>query len=161
MRINSCPVPYLYLSFSVISSDHPPSFLTLPPPLSALLPPTLHSLLPPLYCTCLSNASVISGVLFILHPHPSTHTNPPNCLSLSCLSLFFFFLFLCLSSLDRGVSQQRWLSILEKSLYHVEVSWCGLAWQGIAATLSHAYTLTQLHTHGTRRARRKYQVVFR
>lgn len=159
MRINSCPVPYLYLSFSVISSDRPPSFLTLPPSLSALLPPTLHSLLPPLYCTCLSNASVISGVLFILHPHPNTHYTPRQ-LSIAILpQSLFFLLFLCLSSLDRGVSQQRWLSILEKSLYHLEVSWCGLAWQGIAATLSDAYTLTQSHTQGE--TRQKYQVVFR
>lgn len=148
MRINSCPVPYLYLSFSVISSDRPPSFLTLPPSLSALLPPTLHSLLPPLYCTCLSNASVISGVLFILHPHP-------NCLSLSCLSLFFFFFFYaCLLLTEvyhsRGGSQS-WRShfIIWKS--------AGVAWHGrglqphcLMHTHSHSCTHRGRHAKSTR-----------
>lgn len=45
----------------------------------------LHSQHPssPLYCTCLSNAVVISGVLFILLPRPPTQRFP----SLSCLSV--------------------------------------------------------------------------
>lgn len=87
MRINSRPISYLCLSFFVISSDLPTSFQTPLPPPPCVASSTLWSLLLHLYCTCLSNALVISGVLFILHPHP-----PSPSLSKPILpqSLFFY-----------------------------------------------------------------------
>lgn len=117
MRINSCPIPYLCLSFSVISIDLPSSFLTFPPRVASFHPVvSSSSSILHLSLKCFSYLrSPLSST-----PPPPTHTH--RSLSIAILPQSPFFL--CLSSLDRGVSQQRWLSISEKSLYHVAVG-CG------------------------------------
>lgn len=92
MRINSCPIPYLCLSLSVISSDLLPSFLTLP---TLPVHPSSSSILH-LSLKCFS---------YLQSPFYSTPTLP--CLTLSCLSPSFFYACLPLTEVyhSRGVSQ--------------------------------------------------------
>lgn len=70
MRINSCPIPYLCLSFSVISLDLPSSFLTFPPRVASIHP------------VVSSSSSILHLSLkcfsYLRSPLSSTHSHPPS-----------------------------------------------------------------------------------
>lgn len=145
MRINSCPIPYLCLSFSVISSDRPPSFLAPPSTIHPPPPPcTLFFLLyiaPVPQMLQLSSESSLS----------STHT-PSSSIAILLQSLFFYAcLFLTELYHSRGGSQScrsHFIMWHSAAAGGAGVAWLGMAWHGTAALLSNAYTLHHMHLGG-------------